>query len=117
MAVLQARQALAGLPEIRWRDNTSEQQGRMQLEEVAAIIGRALRRVRASSDEARALKYAQARLTAFLQGWGDPGLIATIHVVPMYQSLQAALRTLSLRLETAENADPPEEPDEPTPRS
>ncbi|WP_328617223.1 hypothetical protein OHS18_13355 [Amycolatopsis sp. NBC_00355] len=116
LAVLQARQALVALPEIRWRDDTSEEQARVQLQNVAAIIGRALRRVRASSEEARALKYAQARLTAFLEGWDDPGLITPIHLVPMYQSLEAALRTLSLRLETAENLDPPEDPDEPIPR-
>ena len=46
----------------------------MQLQNAGAIVDRALRRVRASSETARALKYAQARLMAFLEGWDDPGL-------------------------------------------
>ncbi|MFF1612232.1 hypothetical protein ACFVYA_31000 [Amycolatopsis sp. NPDC058278] len=104
------------MPDVHWRDPESEEQARTQLQEVAAIVEQALRRVHASSEEARALKYAQARLTAFLEGWDDPGLIAPIHLVAMYQSLKAALRTLSLRLATNENADPPTNPDDPVPR-
>ncbi|MBE8523045.1 hypothetical protein ILP97_37080 [Amycolatopsis sp. H6(2020)] len=84
---------------------------------MATIVDRALRRVHASSDEARALKYAQARLTAFLVGWGDPGLIAPTHLASMYQSLTDALRDLSVRLATNENADPPVDPDDPVPRT
>lgn len=89
----------------------------MQLQEIAAIVDRALRDVQASSAEARALKYAQARLTAFLVGWRDPGLIAPAHLAPMYQSLTDALRNLSLRLTSNGDADPPVNPDDPVPRT
>lgn len=117
LTVVQAQQALASLPDVRWRDPESEEQARTQLQETAAIVGRALRRVHAASDEARALKYAQARLTAFLVGWDDPRLIAPTHITPMYESLTRALRDLSARLATSKNADPPVDPDEPVPRT
>ncbi|MGW5742085.1 hypothetical protein [Amycolatopsis sp. NPDC003861] len=117
LAFVQARQALVSLPDVRWRDPESEEQARTQLQEIATIVGRALVRVHASSDEARALKYAQARLTAFLVGWDDPRLIAPPHVAPMYKSLTRALRDLSARLATSKNADPPVDPDEPVPRT
>jgi hypothetical protein len=117
LTIVHTRQALISLPDIQWRDPESEAQARTQLHEVASIVDRALRHVPVSSEEARALKYAQARLTAFLEGWNDPGLIAPIHLDPMYRSLKAALRTLSLRLVTTDNADPPAEPDDPAPQS
>ncbi|WP_410597223.1 hypothetical protein [Amycolatopsis sp. lyj-23] len=117
LTVAQARQALVSLPDVRWRDPESEEETRTQLQEIATIVGRALRRVRASSDEARALKYAQARLTAFLVGWDDPSLIAPTHLAPMYQSLAEALRDLSTRLATNENADSPVNLDDPVPRT
>ena len=116
LTLVQARQALVSLPDVRWRDPESEEEARTQLQEVATIVEQALRQFHASSEEARALTYAQARLTAFLVGWDDPGLIAPIHLVPMYQSLKAALRTLSLRLAPNENVDPPPGPDDPVPQ-
>ncbi|GHG29904.1 hypothetical protein GCM10017567_57100 [Amycolatopsis bullii] len=117
LTIADARQALVSLPDVRWHDPESEEQARTQLQEIGAIVDRALRRVHASSDEARALKYAQARLTAFLAGWGDPDLIAPTHLAPMYQSLIDALRALSLRLATNGNADPPGDPDDPVSRT
>jgi hypothetical protein len=117
LTVVQARRALVSLPDVQWRDPESEEQARTQLQEIAKIVDRALRQVPVSSEEARALKYAQARLTAFLVGWDDPGLIAPTQLAPMYQSLTDALRDLSVRLATKENADPPVDPDEPVPRT
>ncbi|MFB9686111.1 hypothetical protein [Amycolatopsis plumensis] len=117
LTIVHARQALVSLPDVRWHDPESEEQARTQLQEIGAIVDRALRRVHASSDEAQALKYAQARLTAFLVGWGDPDLIAPTHLAPMYRSLTDALRALSVRLATNGNADPPVDPDDPVPRT
>jgi hypothetical protein len=115
LTLVDAREALVSLPNVHWRDPESEEEAYAELQKVAEIIDRALRHVPVSSEQARALKYAQARLTAFLEGWNDPGLIAPIHLDPMYQSLKAALQTLSRRLETGDNADPPAEPADPIP--
>jgi len=100
IAVMQARHALVSLP--NWHDHDSEQQAHARVQDIAATVDRALRRVRTSSDHARVLKYAQARLTAFPQGWDDAELNATIHVPEMYQSLVTALHTLSPRLAAQE---------------
>ena len=115
LTLVHAREALVSLPDVRWRDPESEEVAYAELQKVAAIVDRALRHVPVSSEQARALKYAQARLTAFQEGWNDPGLIAPIHLDPMYQSLKAALQTLSRRLETHDNTDPPAEPADPVP--
>jgi hypothetical protein len=117
LAIQQARHALAALPEIRWHDADSEEQARETLQEIQATVDGALRRVRAWSDEARTLKHAQARLTAWLQAWGDPRLLPPTHVVPMYQGLVVAMRTLATRLTPHDNTDPPPELHEPVPRS
>lgn len=117
LAIVRARQVLVSLPDIDWHDPQSEEQGRQQLYNVAAIVDRALGGVRAGSDEARALKYAQAWLTAWLQGWGDPALIPATHAAQMYERLVAAMRTISLRLASDGDADPPPNPDDPKPLS
>ncbi len=117
LAIVHARQALASLPDIRWRDAQSEEQARQRLHDVAANIDRALRRARAGSDEARALKYAQAWLTAWLQGWGDPDLIPPPHAAPMYQRLVAAMRAVSDRLAPQRDTGPPQDPDKSVPRT
>jgi hypothetical protein len=117
LAVMQARHALVSLPNVRWHDHESQQQAHARLQDIAATVDRALRQVRTSSDRTLALKYAQARLTAFLQGWDDAHLIAPIHRPEMYQSLVTALHTLSLRLAADGSAAPVRELDEPVPRS
>jgi len=115
LAVMQARHALVSLPNVRWHDHDSEQQAHARVQDIAVTVDRALRRVRTSSDHARVLKYAQAKLTAFLQGWDDAELIAPIHLPEMYQGLVAALRAHSLRLAADESAAPVREPDETCP--
>lgn len=117
VAIAQARQALLSLPVIRWREPQSEEQARQRLHDVAASIDRALGRVRAGSDEARVLKYAQAWLTAWLQGWEDPALLPPAHAAPMYQRLVDAMRAASNRLAPERDADPPQDPGEPVPGS
>jgi type VI protein secretion system component VasF len=117
LAIIQARQALVSLPDISWRDAQSEEQARQRLHDVAATVTRALRWVRASSDEARALKYAQTWLTTWLQGWGDPDLIPTANAASMYERLVSAMRTISIRLKQEGETGPSEEPEEPVPRS
>ncbi len=116
-AIERAQQALASPPEIGWHDEKSEALARERLQAIASIVDRALQRVSGSSDEARALKYAQVRLTAWLQGWGDPELIPPTHVFRMYEDLKVALRALSARLVPDNNPDAPRNPDEPPPRS
>jgi hypothetical protein len=54
-------------------------------------------------------------MTAWLQGWDDPALIPSPHAAPMYERLVAAMRTISLRLASGEDADPPPNPDDPEP--
>jgi hypothetical protein len=113
LVIVRARQALVSLPDIHWHDPQSEEQARQQLYNVAAEVDRALGGVRAGSDEARALKYAQAWLTAWLQGSEDPALIPAAHAAPMYERLVAAMHTISLRLTSDGDADPPPNPDGP----
>lgn len=112
LAILRARQALTALPDIDWHDTHSEQHARQKLHDAAAVIDRALKEVRTSSAEGRALKYAQAWMTAWLQGWGDPNLIPSTHAAPMYQRLVDAMHAVSLRLAPDGHSDPPD-PDEP----
>ncbi|QKV74166.1 hypothetical protein [Amycolatopsis sp. Hca4] len=113
LAIVRARQALADLPDIDWHNPESEGKARQKLHDVAAAIDDALRAVRASSDEARALKYAQAWITAWLRGWEDPNLIPSTHAASMYQRLVDAMHTASLRLEPGGHPDPPPDRDEP----
>ncbi|MEV6639703.1 hypothetical protein [Amycolatopsis sp. NPDC051371] len=103
IAVIQARHALVSLPNVRWHDRDSEHHARTRLQDIAATVDRALPRLHSASDHALALKYAHARLTAFLQGWDDAELLTPIDLPEMYQSLVSALHTLALRLEAEEN--------------
>ncbi|MET8848565.1 hypothetical protein [Amycolatopsis sp. NPDC004625] len=115
LAIVKARQALVALPDIDWHNTDSEQHARQDLHDAAAAVDRALKEVRASSAEGQALKYAQAWMTAWLQGWGDPNLIPSTHAAPMYQRLVDAMHTVSLRLAPHGHADPPDS-DEPPPQ-
>ncbi|MET8997147.1 hypothetical protein [Amycolatopsis sp. NPDC004169] len=116
LAIVRARQALADLPDIDWHNPASEEKARQKLHDVAAAIGDALRAVRASSEEAHALKYAQAWMTAWLHGWEDPHLIPSTHAASMYQRLVDAMHTASLQLEPGGHPDPPPDRDEPPTR-
>ncbi len=116
LAIVRARQALADLPHIDWHNPESEENARQKLHDIAAAIDGALRTVRASSEEARALKYAQAWLTAWLQGWGHPNLIPATHAASMYQRLVDAIHTASRRLAPDEHTETPPGPDEPPTR-
>ncbi|MCR6488340.1 hypothetical protein M8542_36470 [Amycolatopsis sp. OK19-0408] len=98
LAVIRARHALVSLPTVCWRDDSSEYLARVRLQEITATVDRALRLLHGSSDSTLALKYADARLTGFLQGWNDPELIAPNELPEMYQGLIAALHSLALRL-------------------
>ncbi len=98
LAVLQARHELVSLPHVRWQNEVSECRAHARLQVIAATVDRALRRLQSSSADALAFKYAHARLTAFLQGWGDADLIAPTELPEMYQSLVTALHKLARRL-------------------
>lgn len=98
LTVLRARHALVWLPQVDWHNDDSEYRAQARLQEIAATVDRALRCLHASSAHALALKYAHARLTAFLQGWDDAELIAPIELPEMYRSLITALHTLARRL-------------------
>ncbi|MFI5593623.1 hypothetical protein ACIA5G_51965 [Amycolatopsis sp. NPDC051758] len=102
LAVIRARNALVSLPTVSWGHHDSEDHAHALLQGIAETVDRALRRI-GNSDDALALKYAHARLTAFLRGWDDAELLAPIDLPEMYQSLVTALHTLALRLAAAEN--------------
>ncbi|MGW5743714.1 hypothetical protein [Amycolatopsis sp. NPDC003861] len=116
LAIVRAQRELVALPDIDWHNPDSEQKARQRLHEVAAAIDGALKAVRATSDEARALKYAQAWMTAWLQGWEDRNLIPATHAASMYQRLVDAMHAASLRLAPDEHAETPPDPDEPPTR-
>ncbi|MFJ9782586.1 hypothetical protein ACIRSS_23595 [Amycolatopsis sp. NPDC101161] len=113
LAIVRARQALADLPDIDWHNPESEEKAHQKLHDVAAAVDGALGAVRASSEEARALKYAQAWMTAWLQGWGHPNLIPATHAASMYQRLVTAMHAASLRLAPDGHAETPPDPDNP----
>lgn len=115
LAIARARAALVTLPDIEWHHPDSEEQAREKLHNIAADIDRALKEIRASSDEAHALKHAQTWMTAWLQGWGDPNLIPPTHAASMYQRLVDVMSAASLRLAPDEHPDPPPDPDDPVP--
>ncbi len=108
-AVIQAQHALVSLPNVRWHDDDSEDDAHDRLQRITATVDRALRRVR-SSDDALALKYAHARLAAFLRGWDDAELLPPTDLPEMYQSLVTSLHTLAVRLAAEENGSPAHEP-------